>query len=261
MTGYGHFTYFYKKNDFSLARVSKVLLRLNLLTAAMSYVMDQPLPFYYFAPLVSFWFLVIFGLMSVCKDSKGNHNAVLLKSLLCGATTRLFIHSPICLGMLFDLTQKLLKTDQWNAKEFGFRLALDEWVVYLGTAMAFASIWITRYLGSVPLSTPSNFSPLARMAIVDPIHWRKLKGLVLLVSAVSVLFFIFVNMSVQDKFEYNRLHPWLSLFPVGGFVVLRNSTETLRRTTSTFWKWVGGFSLESFLLQVTEYVSLRISIF
>lgn len=88
-TGYGHFSFFWLKGDFSLYRVCQVsfrpsatfirslhgavavlsralfprqvLFRLNFLVLVLCVVMDRPYQFYYFVPLVTFWFFIIYG--------------------------------------------------------------------------------------------------------------------------------------------------------------------------------------------------------
>lgn len=88
-TGYGHFSFFWLKGDFSLYRVCQVsfpgsafirtlhdvlscvlfprqvLFRLNFLVLVLCVVMDRPYQFYYFVPLVTFWFFVIYGTLVV----------------------------------------------------------------------------------------------------------------------------------------------------------------------------------------------------
>ncbi|KAI8609512.1 10 TM acyl transferase domain found in Cas1p-domain-containing protein, partial [Chytriomyces sp. MP71] len=79
MTGFGHFSFFYKKADFSLIRLARVLVRLNLLSIALSYTMETDTLFYYFGPLVSFWFLIVWGTMRVYNLAcAGQDNPTLL---------------------------------------------------------------------------------------------------------------------------------------------------------------------------------------
>lgn len=44
---------------------SQVLFRLNFLVLVLCVVMDRPYQFYYFVPLVTFWFVVIYTTMAV----------------------------------------------------------------------------------------------------------------------------------------------------------------------------------------------------
>ncbi|XP_075810036.1 N-acetylneuraminate (7)9-O-acetyltransferase isoform X3 [Microtus pennsylvanicus] len=93
-TGYGHFSYFWVKGDFGIHRVCQVLFRLNFLVVVLCIVMDRPYQFYYFVPLVTVWFMVIYVTLAlwpqiIQKKANGNclwHLGLLLKLaflLLC----------------------------------------------------------------------------------------------------------------------------------------------------------------------------------
>ncbi|KAL7976638.1 hypothetical protein Chor_008587, partial [Crotalus horridus] len=86
-TGYGHFSYFWIKGDFGIYRVCQVLFRLNFLVVVLCIVMDRSYQFYYFVPLVTFWFLIIYITLAlwpqiILKKANGSffwHSGVLLK--------------------------------------------------------------------------------------------------------------------------------------------------------------------------------------
>lgn len=104
-TGYGHFSFFWLKSDFGLYRVCQVslfllrpppgsahqtlssppcyplqvLFRLNFLVLVLCVVMDRPYQFYYFVPLVTFWFVVIYATLATWPQilqKQANGNAV-----------------------------------------------------------------------------------------------------------------------------------------------------------------------------------------
>ena len=91
LSGFGHFMYFWKTGDFGIRRFIQVivpillytssyirhckctlstvlcvqvLLRLNLFTVLVAVVMGSAYEQYYFPPLVSFWFVVLYVVMA-----------------------------------------------------------------------------------------------------------------------------------------------------------------------------------------------------
>ena len=58
LTGYTHFSHYWRKGTGgSVTKFLQVLFRMNFLTFALCLCMNRPYQFYYFVPLVSFWYL------------------------------------------------------------------------------------------------------------------------------------------------------------------------------------------------------------
>lgn len=76
MTGFGHTCYFLKKGDYSFKRFVATMLRLNLLNVVLAYAMGNDYLLYYFAPLCTWNFFVIFGILwfrhEVCNTRDGH---------------------------------------------------------------------------------------------------------------------------------------------------------------------------------------------
>lgn len=138
MTRYGHFTYFYKKGDYSIHRVLSVLFRINLLTFLLSLSTGLGYLEYYFAPLVSVWYLLVYSLMRFKSDWNDRTYWILGKIFVAWVTVSVL--------MMTDSVKKsvelmnVVAATKWNAKDWQFRVGLDQWVVFIGLLMAFGKI-------------------------------------------------------------------------------------------------------------------------
>ncbi|KAI9751041.1 MAG: hypothetical protein M1815_001444 [Lichina confinis] len=240
MTGFGHTVYFLKKDDYSLRRVAGVLVRLNLLSCLLPYMMRTGYLFYYFAPLVSFWFLVIYWTLRLGRSWNDNRLALLgkvvLSALAVVALTQL--HGP--LEALFTALRYICRID-WDLREWRFRVGLDILIVYAGIICAILHVHSTSW--SSP--TRATAHPSWRIQVL---HW--LAQIVLVVVALaSILGFWNGTSHFASKQAYNRWHPFVSWLPIVSYVVLRNATRGLRNFHSSASAWLGRCSLETFTLQ------------
>lgn len=130
----------------------------------------------------------------------------------------------------FELLNTVFATS-WNAKDWRFRVALDMWIVWggMGTALAFIKI--------------------KEMRITDRPQWPIWERWSIIAAGVTMALFFLFELTRSSKFVYNVYHPYISIFPVLAYVVLRNSTVYLRSTSSTLFIFFGQCSLETFILQ------------
>ncbi|KAG0316760.1 hypothetical protein BGZ99_006695 [Dissophora globulifera] len=229
MTGFGHFIFYYKKADFGFNRVASVLTRLNLLTLLLTYTMDMTYLAYYFAPLVSFFYLVIYGMMYIGHSY--NHNSIFIvsKIIITAILTAGIIHTPLILDTIFGVLHFFFGIS-WSASEWRFRLQLDVWIVFVGALFAY------------------GFIKAQDISITAHPRWNAIRQTSILASLIGVVGYFIFEVSM-DKFAYNRWHPYISWIPILSFVVLRNSTPRLRNTVSTFYTFIGKCSLETFICQ------------
>ncbi|KAG9322670.1 hypothetical protein KVV02_007937 [Mortierella alpina] len=229
MTGFGHFVFFYKKADFGFVRVASILTRLNLLTILLTYTMETTYLSYYFAPLVSFFYLIIYAMMYIGHSY--NHNPVFIvsKIVVTAILTATMVHTPAVLDSAFGLLHFLFGVT-WSASEWRFRLQLDVWIVFVGALFAFV------------------FIKAQELSITTHPHWNAIRQTTIATAVVGLLGYFVFEASMQ-KLEYNHYHPYVSWIPILAFVVLRNSTASLRNTTSTFYAFIGKCSLETFICQ------------
>ncbi|KAI0660347.1 O-acetyltransferase [Cubamyces menziesii] len=230
MTGYGHTTYYIKKADFGLLRIAQVLVRLNLLTLLLAYTMNTDYISYYFAPLVSWWYLIIYATMAI--GSRYNDRTVILIAKVFASMTIVtwFMNEPWLLESIFQFLARFCNI-HWSAREWAFRVNLDLWIVYFGMFASLAVIKVREH------------------RITDHPRWPLVVKTSAAVSAVILLWFFAFELAQEDKFAYNLWHPYVSFLPVGAFVVLRNANAILRSASSRMFAFIGTCSLETFIIQ------------
>lgn len=60
LTGYQHFSYFWQTGNNGIVRFLSIMFRINFMTIVLCFAMNRPYQFYFFAPLVSFWFAITY---------------------------------------------------------------------------------------------------------------------------------------------------------------------------------------------------------
>ncbi|XP_027395953.1 N-acetylneuraminate 9-O-acetyltransferase isoform X5 [Bos indicus x Bos taurus] len=271
-TGYGHFSYFWVKGDFGIHRVCQVLFRLNFLVVVLCIVMDRPYQFYYFVPLVTVWFMVIYVTLALWpqitqKKANGNclwHFGLLLKLaflLLCicflaySQTSLMFRNVPKTSAPSFpdfpdcQINKKgafekifslwpLSKCFELkgNVYEWWFRWRLDRYVVFHG--MLFAFIYLALQKRQI-LSEGKG----------EPLFSSKISNFLLFISVVSFLTYSIWASSCKNKAQCNELHPSVSVVQILAFILIRNIPGYARSVYSSFFAWFGKISLELFICQ------------
>ncbi|KAF5677364.1 o-acetyltransferase CAS1 [Fusarium heterosporum] len=224
-TGYGHTIYFLAKKDFSFRRVASVLLRLNILSCALPYVMGTDYMFYYFAPLVSFWFLIVYATLAICSGFNDSIRFVASKIGASFAFITLILNFTPVLGWIFAILDVIFRI-KWDLKEWTFRVTLDGAIVFVG-----------MLAGVVHQRVERNSA------------WYTNYQVVAIPSAAAIAGFGYFCFYLQSKNLYVLMHPLISIVPVVAFIGIRNATTPMRNFYSTAAAWLGRCSLETFILQ------------
>ncbi|KAF9015078.1 Cas1p-domain-containing protein [Cyathus striatus] len=212
MTGYGHTTFYLRKADFGFLRISQVLVRLNFLTVLLAYTMNTDYISYYFAPLVSFWFMVIYGTMAIGSQLNDRLTFVLCKIFLSASMVTWSMWQKWPLEVLFGILSRFCRI-QWSAREWTFRVTLDI------------------------------------KALTDHLYWPLAVKVSLFVSLATILWFFAFELLQESKFAYNFWHPYVSFLPVVAYIILRNATVVQRSAFSRAFAFIGKCSLETFIIQ------------
>lgn len=244
-TGYGHFSFFWLKGDFGLYRVCQVLFRLNFLVLVLCVVMDRPYQFYYFVPLVTVWFVIIYGTLAMWpqilqKKANGSgmwHLGVLVKLLglllfIClFAYSQGFFESIFCvwpISKFFELNGSI--------HEWWFRWKLDRFAVIHG--MLFAFIYLVLQKCQV-LSEGKG----------EALFSTRISNVLLFLSVVAFISYSIWASSCKNKTECNEMHPYISVVQILAFILIRNIPGYARSLYSSFFAWFGKISLELFICQ------------
>lgn len=241
MTGFGHTVFFYKRSDYSLRRSATVLIRLNMLSCLLPYVMNTDYLFYYFAPLISFWYLVIYLTMAVGHSRNRSWGFVMAKIMVSAALTTILIRVPGIFDVLFQALEKCFNI-HWNVAEWRFRLQLDSFIVYIGML---CGIYFVNFMDGPKVETPED---CAHDRLIRQISWL-FRFLWLATAAVTGLAFYLFARRASNKYEYNAWFPYVSAAPILTYVICRNFSRHIRNVHSSIFTWMGRHSLETFTLQ------------
>lgn len=241
MTGFGHTVYFYRKSDYSLRRCAAVLIRLNMLSCVLPYIMKTDYMFYYFAPLISFWYVVIFLTMAAGHSRNDSLAFLLVKIFIAASLTSTLIMVPGMFELVFEILQKCCNI-HWNVEEWRFRLQLDSYIVYIGMFCGIGFVRITDALRAEHLEDGTLGDLICQLFWLLSILARAIA------CVVPPIYYLF-GRQAPNKYAYNEWVPYVSAAPILSFVIFRNISRRTRNSHSSIFAWIGRHSLETFTLQ------------
>ena len=149
LAGYGHFTHFWARGKTGVTRLVQVLFKMNFLTIVLCLCMNRPYQFYYFVPLVSFWYLVLYclllcppivsGLQVEDTGSNATHYFyIILKFAALIALISTFYLSEVFFEKVFVTRpwKALFVTTDDDIHEWWFRWKLDRYSIVSGGLFA-----------------------------------------------------------------------------------------------------------------------------
>ncbi|OCK84262.1 Cas1p-domain-containing protein [Lepidopterella palustris CBS 459.81] len=241
LTGYCHTMYFMEEKDYSFRRIASVLIRLNLLASLLPFAMRTTYAFYYFAPLVSFWFLVVWVTMRIHRNRNEYLPFLLGKIITSAIAVTAFIQLKGILEFIF-LILRMACGITGNSHELRYQLGLDAYVVYAGMFVAILHIRVWSIL-SLPQLHPTLLTEMISR------YFALFRAFFVFAAAIVIPVFWIVTRRSQDTHDYDWWQPYIAWLPIVSFVVLRNSTRFLRSHHSSVFAWLGRHSLETYTLQ------------
>jgi len=240
MTGFGNFSYYYVKKDFTAVRFTQMMWRLNFFVFFVCATMNNEYMLYYICPMHTFFTWGVFIPLFVCKEYNDSFKVLFLKILGTLAVAYVLYDVKNVFQTIMSPLEGILAfhdplhPENQPMHEWFFRSGLDHFVWVFGMFCAFAFPFLDNQLELLDsLPAPKRFPA----------------KVVLLTATLGLGVWWCLTYFALPKRSYNKVHPYTSFIPIFLYLVLRNFTEGLRKRHMHLFAWCGKITLETYILQ------------
>ena len=238
MTGFGNFSFFYLKGDYSFVRFLQMLWRLNFLVIFLMLSQGTTYILYYICPLHTYFFILVYATMRIGRHL--NYTKYGMRFKLACVALLIFVLWDVDTG-LFQLVHfpflgndKKLGATNGTMWEWYFRSSLDHWSTFLGMVFAL----------NFPI-TSLFYRKLESRGWQQEWLGKGIVGVALLAALA-----LWVSGPFQrSKVEYNATNSYFGFIPLITFIYLRNLTPGLRSHSLNLLHQIGKTTLETYLMQ------------
>ncbi|RZC76786.1 hypothetical protein C5167_000901 [Papaver somniferum] len=221
MTGFGNFSYYYVRKDFSIARFAQMMWRLNFLAAFVCIVLNNDYMFYYICPMHTFFTLMVYGALRILNKYNEIGSVIALKMASCFLIIILVWEVPGVFELVWSPFMFLLGCSVTFLGPEGTR-SLKEWHVRTGLDRY---IWIIGMIYAYYHPTVEKW-----MEKLEEAEFKRRISIKLAAASVSLTvgYLWFEYIYKLDSITYQKYHPYTSWIPITVYICLRNVTQYFR---------------------------------